>query len=51
MCRNNGPASLTKINKTATKGVTWPILLLSCHEGVWGGLYGVEKCNNHTKRK
>jgi hypothetical protein len=26
-------------------------LLLSCHEGVRGGLYGVEKCNNHTKRK
>lgn len=27
MCRNNGPASLTKINKTATKGASRPILL------------------------
>ena len=28
MCRNNGPASLTEINKTTTKEVFWPIMLL-----------------------
>ncbi|MGC7833616.1 hypothetical protein ACP28F_06460 [Leclercia barmai] len=28
MCRNNGPASLTKINKSTTKGAFLPILLL-----------------------
>ena len=28
MCRNNGPGSLTKINKPTTKGACIPILLL-----------------------
>ncbi len=27
MCRNNGPVSLTKINKSATRGAMFPILL------------------------
>ncbi len=30
MCRNNGPGSLTKINKSTTKGALIPILLLLC---------------------
>ncbi|WP_325931855.1 hypothetical protein [Leclercia adecarboxylata] len=28
MCRNNGPGSLTKINKSPTKEAFFPILLL-----------------------
>ncbi len=32
MCRNNGPASLTKINKTPTKEVFRPIMLLPQRE-------------------